>query len=409
LHFPLRISYRPNGLTRSGNRHERAAVKLAIIASQPTQYYSPWFRYMAGAAHVPLRVFYLGDFGIKPRFDPGFQADIEWDIPLLDGYDHTFVPNKGLSYGSHGGFLGLWNPSIVSELAAYEPTAILLIGYNYATSVYVILRTKRARLVLRGDSHRLVRRVGPGEYVRRRLISLLFRRFSAFLYVGHANYEYFRYHGVPERKLFRAPHAVDNARFRSQASAAMLEAGRWKQELGISPEDLVVLFAGKFESKKRPLDLLRAFASAQMPRTSLLFVGSGPLEQQLKAAAQGNAKVYFAPFQNQTLMPRTYCAGDLFVLPSFGPAETWGLAVNEAMCMARPVIVSDHVGCARDLVTGLGNGLVFPAGDVGALTACLRDALSDPQRLRLWGERSRTIIENYSYERATQGLLDALS
>ena len=82
-------------------------MKLAIIASQPTQYYSPWFRYMAEMAHVPLRVFYLGDFGVQARFDPGFAATVKWDIPLLDGYDYTFVPNKGLSSGSHGGFWGL--------------------------------------------------------------------------------------------------------------------------------------------------------------------------------------------------------------------------------------------------------------------------------------------------------------
>ena len=384
-------------------------MKLAIIASQPTQYYSPWFRYIAQTAHIPLRVFYLGDFGVEPRFDPGFQTTIKWDVPLLDGYDYTFVRNKGRSSGSHGGFRGLWNPSIIGELAAFAPTAILLIGYNFATSLYVILWMRRVRLLLRGDSHRLVRSTGAGEVIRRQLISVLFRRFSAFLYVGHANREYFRYHGVREGKLFRAPHAVDNARFLSTASAAMLDAVRWKQELGIPPQDRVVLFAGKFEPRKRPLDLLRAFEAAQVPRTSLLFVGSGPLERELKAAAAGKHGVYFAPFQNQTRMPRVYAAGDLFVLPSAGRGETWGLAVNEAMCMARPIIVSDHVGCARDLVIPFENGLVFPADDVAALAACLREALSDPQRLRLGGERSQAIVEGYSYAQATEGLLKALS
>jgi glycosyltransferase involved in cell wall biosynthesis len=362
---------------------------------------------MAQTAHLQLRVFYLGDFGVQPRFDPGFQATIVWDIPLLEGYDYTFVPNKGRSSGSHGGFFGLWNPSIIRALAAYKPTAILLIGYNFATSVYVILRLTRVRLILRGDSHRLVRRTGLREYVRRRLIACLFRRFSAFAYVGEANYEYYRYHGVPERKLHRAPHAVDNARFSSRVSGAMQEAEIWKRQLGIPPQDLVVLFAGKFGQAKRPLDLLNAFTAAQLPAASLLFVGSGPLEQDLKAAAAGDPKVFFAPFQNQTLMPRTYCAADVLVLPS--ASETWGLCVNEAMCMGRPVIVSDRVGCARDLVAVGENGLIFRAGDVAALAACLREALSDPARLRRWGERSRSIIENYSYEQATAGLLQALS
>jgi glycosyltransferase involved in cell wall biosynthesis len=98
----------------------------------------------------------------------------------------------------------------------------------------------------------------------------------------------------------------------------------------------------------------------------------------------------------------------VFVLPSFGGAETWGLAVNEAMCMSRPVIVSDHVGCARDLVVPHSNGLVFPASDTRALSRCLLEALSDRARLRTWGERSRVMIEEFSYSQATKGLLEAL-
>jgi glycosyltransferase involved in cell wall biosynthesis len=100
--------------------------------------------------------------------------------------------------------------------------------------------------------------------------------------------------------------------------------------------------------------------------------------------------------------------GDLFVLPSFGSGETWGLAINEAMCMGRPVIVSDHVGCAKDLVQPGRNGLVFPAGNVPALAAALQDALAEPPRLIAWGQQSRKIIKDYSYEQATKGLLSAL-
>jgi glycosyltransferase involved in cell wall biosynthesis len=99
---------------------------------------------------------------------------------------------------------------------------------------------------------------------------------------------------------------------------------------------------------------------------------------------------------------------DLFVLPSFGNGETWGLAVNEAMCMGRPIIVSDHVGCAQDLVHSHRNGLIFPAGNVPALAAALQEAFAEPSRLRAWGDESREIIKGYSYKQATKGLLSAL-
>src|SRR5437764_6735077 len=122
-----------------------------------------------------------------------------------------------------------------------------------------------------------------------------------------------------------------------------------------------------FEDKKLPLDLLEAFRRFSEKRgqrsevrgqkeegggrnVALLFVGSGTLETELRSRAATTANVFFAPFQNQTEMPRTYAASDLFVLPSLGPEESWGLAVNEALCLSRPVIVSDHVGCGPDLV-----------------------------------------------------------
>ena len=68
-------------------------------------------------------------------------------------------------------------------------------------------------------------------------------------------------------------------------------------------------------------------------------------------------------------MPVVYRTGDLFVLPS-AYHESWGLAVNEALACGRPVLVSDRVGCAADLVDQTCGG-IFPAGDVAALAGAI--------------------------------------
>jgi glycosyltransferase involved in cell wall biosynthesis len=172
-------------------------------------------------------------------------------------------------------------------------------------------------------------------------------------------------------------------------------------------QNRVILFAGKFEEKKRPRDLLEAFMQARLPEVSLLMVGNGEQETALRRD-YARANIYFAPFQNQSRMPRVYMAGDVFVLPSYGNQETWGLAVSEAMCMGRPIIVSDHVGCARDLVQDRKNGLIFPAGNVSALANALREAFADTPRLKSWGECSHRIIQGYSYASATRGLKQAM-
>ena len=107
-------------------------------------------------------------------------------------------------------------------------------------------------------------------------------------------------------------------------------------------------------------------------------------------------------------MPARYLLGDVFVLPSEGRHETWGLAVNEAMHLARPCIVSDHVGCASDLIRP-GIGWVFPAGDQAALAATLRSALTLPRpELAARGQNASRHVTHFSYEAATTGLTEAL-
>lgn len=378
--------------------------RLAIITSHPIQYYAPWFRHLSTVFAV--RVFYLWDFGVTKTLDQGFQQAIQWDIPLLSGYEYEFVPNISSDPGTHH-FWGLQNPSLLAQVKQYQPDTVLLMNYNHASLYRFLWSWTDTPLLFRGDSHRLIPTTGLKATVRRQIISTIYRRFAACLYVGKANYEYFRFHRVAPERLFFSPHAIDNDRFISQA--AQNQAIDWKQQLGIPLDHSVILFAGKLEPKKRPLDLLHAFLKANLSQVALLFVGAGSLEAELKTTAASHPNIYFAPFQNQSQMPRTYAIADVMVLPSYGAWETWGLAVNEAMCLECPVIVSSHVGCAQDLVTPFETGLMFPAGDVQALAECLREAFSDRDRLKTWGKNSRTQITQYCYETATAGLQTAMT
>ena len=389
--------------------------KLAIISSHPVQYYAPWFRYLARKIETQLKVFYLWDFGVTRQVDAEFGQAIQWDVPLLQGYDYEFVPNISRNPGtSH--FWGLQNPTLLIRVKKFSPTAVLMMNYNHASLYRFILRWPKtsAPLLFRGDSHRLFSPTKKAhsikETLRRQWISSVYRQFSSLLFVGQANKRYFMYHGVPSERLFFSPHSIDNQRFFSQSKVARSQAKEWRAELGIPSHHRVVLFAGKFSEKKRPLDLLKAFTSAKLNDVSLLFVGTGSLAAELKAAAASHSNIYFAPFQNQSSMPRTYAAADVFVLPSYGKGETWGLAVNEAMCLGCPVIVSDHVGCAEDLVRDSYNGLTFEAGNVSSLSRALKQVLSQsPQRLKQWGEASRKTIQRYSYAETTTGLEQALT
>lgn len=381
--------------------------KLAIVLSHPIQYYAPWFRYLSQDASLNVRVFYLWNFGVTAEFDRGFGQTIQWDIPLLEGYEYEFVPNKSRQPGTHH-IWGLQNPSLINQVRAFQPDAVMMMNYNYASIYQFLWQWHDCPILFRGDSHRLLAVTGLKAILRQAWITQVYRRFDRILYVGQANREYFRTHGVGEEKLYFSPHAIDNQRFMEHGAEAEREAQAWKHELGIPDEHRVILFAGKLIEKKRPLDLLAAFLQADLTNTSLLFVGSGELEAQVRSQARGHDNVFFAPFQNQSQMPRTYAIGDVFVLPSYGSGETWGLAVNEAMCLGKPIIVSNHVGCGQDLVKVGENGLIFAAGNVRSLRCCLEQMLAADVDLRRWGQRSHEFIHHYSYAQMTAGLQQAL-
>lgn len=384
--------------------------RLAIVLSHPVQYYSPWFRWLR--AHTPLefRVFYLWEFGVTPTRDPQFGTTFQWDVDLLAGYDSEFVPNIARDPGTHH-FGGLDNPALTARLAAWRPGAVLLFGYNWRSHLRVVWWARRhgVPLLFRGDSHLLGRAQLPLR--RRLLLRLLYRQFAAFACVGAANRDYFRALGVPDTRLFFAPHAVNAAHFDPADPASRAAAQKLRDGLGLAGKR-VVLFAGKFSAAKQPVALLEAFLASATPADALVFVGDGAERDRLTAlaATRPDAAVRFLPFANQSEMPARYRLADLFVLPSRGHYETWGLAVNEAMHLGVPCLVSDLVGCQRDLVTPGETGWVFPADDPAALTATLRAALRTPpeEMLRL-GRNALATAGRYTYQQTSDGLLAALA
>lgn len=384
--------------------------RLAIVLSHPVQYYSPWFRWLRTHTDLEFRVFYLWEFGVTVQRDPQFAATFKWDVDLLAGYDSEFVPNVARDPGTHH-FRGLDNPALTARLAAWRPDAVLLFGYNWLSHqrAFWWARRRGVPLLFRGDSHLLGRAGLP--FFRRLVLRYFYGRFAAVTCVGTANREYFRALGVAEQRLFFSPHSVNADHFNPADPAARAAAAALRAELGLAGRR-VVLFAGKFSAAKQPVELLEAFIQVATPADALVFVGDGAEKSRLTAlaAAHPAACVRFLPFANQSEMPARYLLADIFALPSRGSYETWGLAVNEAMHLGVPCLVSDLVGCQRDLVHPGRTGWVFPTADRAALGATLSAALrSSPEELARLRRNVLTHIAGYTYQQTSDGLLAALA
>jgi glycosyltransferase involved in cell wall biosynthesis len=356
-------------------------------------------------------VFYLWKFGVEATRDPQFEKEIRWDVDLLGGYESEFVPNVARDPGTHH-FRGLRNPSLTKRLAAWQPDALLLFGYAYASHLRALAwaRCHGVPLIFRGDSHLLGRTTLP--WWKKTLFRALYRQFAALTCVGAANRDYFVALSVPEKKLFFAPHSVDHELFDPSRAEYRGAAQALRAQFGFAPDARVVLFAGKLTAAKQPRELLEAFLALDAPGIALVFVGDGEEKAALldRARTAPPGRVRFLPFANQSEMPARYLLADIFVLPSRSLYETWGLAVNEAMHMGVPCLVSDLVGCQRDLVLDGETGWVFHAGDTAHLREKLAAALAaTPAQLERIKQAMALRISSYTYAQATAGLLNALA
>lgn len=377
--------------------------KLAIVITHPIQYYAPVFKLLAEQCHV--KVFYTwGEKAIKPKHDPGFGKAIAWDIPLLDGYKYEFLENTASNPGSHHR-KGIINPDIVERISTFEPNALLFYGYAYE-SHFRAMRYFKGKIPVwfRGDSTLLNEDGWVKSILKSIYLQWVYSYVDKAFYVGSNNKEYFQKYGLKKHQLIFAPHAIDNERFSEDRS---LEVKTLRNSLDLNQNDILILFAGKLEPKKNPEILLRAFLNLNRNNVHLLFVGNGVLEQTLKDVSISMAnRIHFIDFQNQTQMPVIYQACDIFCLPSQGPGETWGLAVNEAMATGKAILASNKVGCSTDLVKSHENGFIFESGNIDDLSDKLNQLLESD--LRQYGKKSKEIIKNWSFEKQVESFLQEL-
>lgn len=374
--------------------------KLAIISTHPIQYNAPWFQLLAKRNNITIKVFYTWSQTKNAIKDHTFGKEIIWDIPLLEGYDYEFVENVSKNPGSHH-FFGIDCPTLIGKVESFDPNALLFFGWNLKSHLGAIRHFKgRIPVWFRGDSTLLDEKPGIRTLFRRLILKKTYSYVDKIFYVGQASKAYFLKHNLALSQLIYAPHAIDNERFSGNENNNYdIDALYWRNKLGYHEDDIVIIFAGKFENKKQPGFLIEAIEMANKQRDKplkLLMVGSGPLEKDLKKVSKNNNNIQFLSFQNQTKMPLVYRLGAVLCLPSKGPGESWGLVVNEAMASGRPTIVSNRVGCALDLVKHGENGYFFDAYNQDELIKILRElCLSELQDL---GKRALIDIQNYNFD-----------
>ncbi len=382
--------------------------RLAIIVSHPIQYYAPLYQRLARRPDLEIKVFFTWHAGQAAVEDHGFKMPVAWDIPLTEGYEFELVPNVSSKPGTDH-FWGLRNPSLFHLVTAWRPDLVHITGWAWLSHLLALraCHQRGIRTIFRGDSHLLDSdQRGFRWQAKRALLRRVYSWPSGFLVVGKANRAYYEALGVGSDRLFSCPHSIDVGRFAEPAEVYDQEVANWRQQLGIAPDQRVFLFAGKLERKKQPIALVNAVLALADPSIVLILVGSGELEPEIRALATANPEhIRVLPFQNQSRMPVVYRLGDVFVLPSKS-GETWGLAVNEALACGRPVLVSDRVGCAADVVDS-SCGRVFAWNDSLALQQAINEMSKDRGKLVEMRQAAAKRSWLFDVSRTEETLMDA--
>lgn len=367
-------------MTPARNGHgQPARFRVAIVSPTPFHYHAPFYRRLAKHPQMDLSVFFCTNDtvrGVDVKKMYRSSGLIAPDDELLAGYPSTIMPN----YSPHPSYLnwpfGLMNFGIWRIIKRGRFDAVILQSWTNVTwwVAFVACRRFGVPVLFMTDSNIAQERFkSPSKLALKRLLlrDWLFSRASGFLTSGRANEEFYRAYGVPQEKMVRHPFSFGYDHLLEEARRVAPQREQIRASLGLAPGELVFAFIGRLSQEKRPLDLLQAYHRVQAPAKRLLIVGDGPLRGDLERAIaqQQIPGTVLTGFQPRERLWPYYAAADVLVLSS--GAETWGIVVNEAMCFGLPIIASDQVGAAVDLVDEGRNGFVYPAKDVAKLTTAM--------------------------------------
>jgi glycosyltransferase involved in cell wall biosynthesis len=226
----------------------------------------------------------------------------------------------------------------------------------------------------------------------------LFALPTRFLPAGNQQAAYLRRYNVKDCYIVHGKMTVDTEEIGAFASKFTAQnRAEFRLRYGIADSTKTVfLYLGRLEPFKGIQDLFDAFIRLRAQRNdiALTVAGSGSLEPFVRDAAASLRSVHYLGHLSGERVWEAYSAADVLVLPS--RREPWGLVVNEAMAAGLPVIVTENVGCADDLVHHGVTGLIVKVGASDSLHSAMLELANNPtQRIRM-GEKARELISGWT-------------
>jgi glycosyltransferase involved in cell wall biosynthesis/GT2 family glycosyltransferase len=376
----------------------RRALRVAAVFPEPTPYRAPLLDRVAANAGIDLTVVYAADtvasrtWHVEPVHEAVFLRGVR--VPGARRILHHDYP---------------LTPGVVGALASVRPDVVVVSGWSTfaAQAAIAWCRLKGVPYVLVVESHDEGPRPGWRRTVKGTVVPPIVERAAGLLVTGTLARDSMIARGAHAERVRIFANTIDVEAFGDRADRLAGSRPELRRALGAGQEDVIVLSVARLAREKGLDVLLRAVAAADDPRLLLVVAGEGPERGALAELADDlSIRLVLAGDVDWERIVELYVAADVFALLS--EREPWAVVVNEAAACGLPLLLSDRVGAAHDLLRDGANGALVAAGDVAAAAQALRELAADPDLRRAQGARSRELARDWGYGPSVDGFLEAV-
>ena len=374
------------------------ALRVTVVSPEPTPYRAPLFDRLARRPDLELTVVYAArtvagrTWSVQPSHRSVFLRGV-----AVPGLRRMFRHDYPVT------------PGIRRALRASAPDVVVVSGWSTFAAQAAILWCRAAGVpyVLLVESHELDPRSAWRRLLKGAVVPRLVRGAASVLVVGTLARDAVVARGADPDRVRIFANTIDVAAWEERAERLGRKRRKLRAELAVGDDDMLVVSVGRLAPEKGFDTLLRGVAEAGGPRFVVVIAGSGGQAARLmRLADELGIRLLLTGELAEERLASAYVAADLFALLSSD--EPWGVVVNEAAASGLPLVLSDRVGAAYDLLRDGQNGLLVPARDIRAATQALRRLADDPTFRTTAGGRSRELVRAWSYEPSVESLVAAV-
>jgi glycosyltransferase involved in cell wall biosynthesis len=308
------------------------------------------------------------------------SIDNPWPEAELASHEHL-LPGRRVSYGTKRTYIN-WH---LPDFEAYD---LVVLNTSYVSpTVQWLMRAQLSDTPWVFWGERIRKQSTWWRRLGKQLLTAPLRQADAIVGIGSLAVQSYQ-RAFPERPVYNIPYFTDLTSFRDA------------RQSGKTDVPLTLLFCGQMIERKGLDLLLQAFdqlVAEDLPvRLRLVGREANVSEMMTTVRPEAQERIEILGFQAPEDLPELFGTADVFVLPS--RHDGWGVVVNQALGAGLPIICSDQVGAAHDLVESEKNGVRVQAGNVRPLLDALRRVASDASLRQKWADGSRSMAKHWSVE-----------